>query len=59
MEHGKHVIVEKPITANVQELKELIEIAKEKQLFIFEADEYPLFTSISGFKTMFNKNRTA
>ena len=37
LEHGKHVIVEKPITANVQELKELVEIAKEKQLFIFEA----------------------
>lgn len=37
LENGKHVIIEKPITANLNELKELISIAKEKQLFIMEA----------------------
>lgn len=37
LEHGKHVIIEKPVTANATELKELIQIAKEKGLIILEA----------------------
>lgn len=37
LEHGKNVIIEKPITANATELKELIEIAKDKNLIILEA----------------------
>ena len=34
---GKHVLCEKPFTTTSQELKELISIAKEKHLFLFEA----------------------
>ena len=34
---GKNIIVEKPFTVNSKETQELIEIAKEKNLFIFEA----------------------
>lgn len=34
---GKHVICEKPFVSNVEQLKELIQIAKEKDLFLFEA----------------------
>lgn len=34
---GKHVICEKPFTSTVAELEELINIAKEKKLFLFEA----------------------
>lgn len=37
LEAGKHVIIEKPITANYAELQELKEIANEKHLMIFEA----------------------
>ncbi len=37
IEAGKHVIIEKPITSNVKELQDLIEIADEKNLMIFEA----------------------
>ena len=37
LENGKHVIIEKPITANTFELKELIKIAKTKHLFMMEA----------------------
>lgn len=37
LEAGKHVIIEKPITSNAGELKELMHIAKEKELMIFEA----------------------
>lgn len=34
---GKNVICEKPFTSNIKELEDLTEIAKEKNLFIFEA----------------------
>lgn len=37
LQAGKHVICEKPFTSTLTELKHLIEIAKEKQLFLFEA----------------------
>lgn len=37
LEANKHVIIEKPITANYRELEELIKIAKEKHLMIIEA----------------------
>lgn len=34
---GKHVILEKPFTGNVEKAIELAQIAKEKELFLFEA----------------------
>jgi len=34
---GKHVLCEKPFTLNMEELDELIAIAKEKMLFLMEA----------------------
>ena len=34
---GKHVLCEKPFTTTSEELKELISIAKEKHLYLFEA----------------------
>lgn len=37
LEYGKHVICEKPFTATVQEAEELIQLAKTKQLMLFEA----------------------
>lgn len=37
LENNKHVIIEKPITANAKELKDLIAIAKQKDLMIIEA----------------------
>lgn len=37
LENNKHVIIEKPITANAKELKDLIDIAKQKDLIIIEA----------------------
>ena len=39
---GKHVLCEKPFTVTVAELRELISIAKDKKLFLFEAI-LPLF----------------
>ena len=37
LEHGLHVIVEKPITANVEQAVALKELAIEKKRFLFEA----------------------
>jgi len=37
LEKGKNVIIEKPICSNANELKELIALAKAKNLFFFEA----------------------
>ncbi|XP_022919777.1 trans-1,2-dihydrobenzene-1,2-diol dehydrogenase-like [Onthophagus taurus] len=37
LEHGKHVLCEKPLTINSTQTKELIEYAKSKNLFLMEA----------------------
>jgi scyllo-inositol 2-dehydrogenase (NADP+) len=37
LEHGKHVICEKPFTSTVQELESLTQLAKQKKLMLFEA----------------------
>jgi len=37
LQYGKHVICEKPFTPTVEEAKELIDLAKEKHVFLFEA----------------------
>ncbi len=35
--HGKHVVVEKPVASSVSEWEDVMHIAKEKGLFLFEA----------------------
>ena len=37
LEHGKHVILEKPFTVHKQDAKKLIDLAKKKGLILFEA----------------------
>lgn len=37
LEHGKHAIVEKPFTSTAREAEELMKLAEEKHLFLFEA----------------------
>ncbi len=37
LQHGKHVIIEKPVTVNADELEQLIELANEKNVIILEA----------------------
>lgn len=37
LEHGKHVLCEKPFTINAAQARELIELAREKNLFLMEA----------------------
>jgi predicted dehydrogenase len=37
LNHGKHVLCEKPFTVNANEAKVLFDMAKEKNLFVMEA----------------------
>ena len=37
LEHGKHVICEKPFTTTLEKAKELVTLAKDKGLFLFDA----------------------
>lgn len=39
LQHNKHVVVEKPFTLDVDEAKELFELAKSKNLFIMETQK--------------------
>ena len=51
----KHVIIEKPVTANVKELEALIEIAKENDLMIFEAMNIHYLPSYQALKQDISK----
>ncbi|MEW4372840.1 Gfo/Idh/MocA family protein [Paenibacillus kandeliae] len=37
LQHGKHVLCEKPFTSNAHELQQLIQLAKQNNRFLFEA----------------------
>jgi predicted dehydrogenase len=37
LEHDKHVLIEKPFTVNAKEARDLVRIARKKQLFLMEA----------------------
>jgi dihydrodiol dehydrogenase / D-xylose 1-dehydrogenase (NADP) len=37
LEHGKHVVIEKPFTVNAKQASELVRIARENKLFLMEA----------------------
>ena len=47
---GKNVICEKPFTSNVKEAEELISLAKEKGLFLFEAMTVPHLPNLALIK---------
>lgn len=51
----KHVIIEKPITANANELEELIQIANERKLMIFEAMNIPYLPSYLSLREDLSK----
>ena len=37
LNNGKHILCEKPLGMNVKETKEMLDLAKEKNLFLMEA----------------------
>lgn len=55
LEAGKNVIIEKPITSNSQELEELIELASQNHLMIFEAMNIHYLPSYLSLKEDLNK----
>ena len=43
LEHGKHVLCEKPLTLNLKDAKQVLESAKKKNLFCMEVRIIPCF----------------
>lgn len=52
LEHGKHVLCEKPFTLSVHESKELFSLAREKRLFIMEAQKVLFLPVIQKVKAL-------
>lgn len=49
LDHGKHVLCEKPLTMNLKQTQELINYAKSKGLFLMEAvwsRFFPIYASV-------------
>ena len=55
LEAGKHVILEKPFTVDSTEAKELAALAREKQLFLWEAFIIPYLPSYTVVKDAVSK----
>lgn len=53
IEAGKHVIVDKPASTHFSDLRSIMELAKEKNLFLCEATIWPFHPQISFLKEMF------
>ena len=50
LEHGKHVICEKPCTTTEVQTRELFALAKEKQLFLMEAQKMLFLPAVQAVK---------
>ncbi|MFA6400953.1 MAG: Gfo/Idh/MocA family oxidoreductase [Salinivirgaceae bacterium] len=46
LEHGKHVLCEKPVTVNAIQLEQLIQLAKKQNLFFMEAMWTPFLPAV-------------
>uniref|UniRef100_A0A336MJ14 Trans-1,2-dihydrobenzene-1,2-diol dehydrogenase n=1 Tax=Culicoides sonorensis TaxID=179676 RepID=A0A336MJ14_CULSO len=55
LEHGKHVLCEKPLCVNSKQTESLLKFAKEKKLFLMEAIWSRFFPSYVYTKEMINK----
>ncbi|MDQ2085826.1 Gfo/Idh/MocA family oxidoreductase [Herbivorax sp. ANBcel31] len=55
LNHGKHVLCEKPFTINSTQAQKLIKTAREKELFIMEAMWTKFFPCIIELNTLLNK----
>ena len=53
---GKHVLCEKPLTMNLKQTKELIKLAKDKNLFFMEAVWSRCFPAYEKLKNSINNN---
>ncbi|GAB2021528.1 Gfo/Idh/MocA family oxidoreductase [Pseudolactococcus yaeyamensis] len=50
LEHGKHVLLEKPFTLKAQEAEQLFDLAKEKHVFLMEAQKAVFLPTIQEVK---------
>lgn len=57
LEHGKHVLCEKPLCMNAKQSAKLIDFAKEKKLFLMEAIWSRFFPSYQHVKKQIDDGR--
>jgi len=57
LQHGKHVLCEKPFTLNAEEAAEVLELAKEKKLFVMEAMWTRCFPLMTKLKELLQKGQ--
>lgn len=50
--HGKHVLVEKPLTANVEEAEELVELARERNLTLMVGHTFQYNPAVHELKKL-------
>lgn len=55
LEKGKHVLLEKPFTANAEEAKRVVELAKEKKLVLMEAFHWQCHPAARMFKSILSR----
>ena len=56
LENGKHVLMEKPFTVNAKEAKQLVKIARERNLFLMEAIWTRFLPSVKLLKQRIKNN---
>jgi dihydrodiol dehydrogenase / D-xylose 1-dehydrogenase (NADP) len=57
LQNGKHVLVEKPFGMNAVEATEMIDLAREKKLFLMEAMWTRYFPIIARIRTLISKGK--
>ena len=57
LEHGKHVICEKPCTTTESQTRELFALAKEKGLFLMEAQKMLFLPAVQAVKAAIDSGR--
>lgn len=57
LEHGKHVLVEKPMCMNERQAKKLVEIAEREKLFLMEAIWSRFFPSYQYLRELIENGR--
>lgn len=57
LNHNKHVLCEKPMALNVKQLKEVLSLAKEKNVFFMEAVWSRFFPAYNKIREVLNSNQ--